>query len=203
MPIRGFTALLLAGFLAAAPATHADDPTPDTSNTPPDVDWLRFDEGIVAARESNKQIMVDVYTNWCHWCKKLDQYTYSDRQVREVLARSYVSVKLKGDSDRRLKVKGQPAVEDGKTLLQFVPTDTAGITERDLSRTKLQVRGYPTILFLSPDGKVITSFASYVEAEAFHNLLNFIKDDLYEVMTYKEYLQSLEKARELGQEEKS
>jgi uncharacterized protein YyaL (SSP411 family) len=171
---------------------------------PPEVKWHKFDDAIVAAQADGKHIMVDVYTDWCGWCKKLDKETYADLAVREVLAESYVSVKVKGDSGKRLKVEGR-ALSDGKqTRLQFVRTDEPITTERELTKSIWQATGnrggFPTIAFLTPDGRLLTGFGGFVDAAKFHNMINFIKDDLYEVMSYQDYLESLNRAEEAAKD---
>jgi thioredoxin-related protein len=172
-------------------ADDATDPAPLTS----EVTWHRFDDAIVAAKASGKHIMVDVYTDWCGWCKKLDKETYTDAAVLKVLSESYVSAKIKGDdAHRRLKVRSQPTQDEGRTLLQILPTDSPQISEKDFTRNQLRVTGFPTILFFAADGRMITKLSGFQKADAFANILNFIKDDLYEVMTYQDYLKSLEGA---------
>ena len=178
---------------AVTPA-WSDEPT--TPFIPAEVEWHSFDDGVEAAQTQGKHIMVDVYTDWCGWCKKLEKETYADYAVREVLSESYVSVKLKGDSGKKLKVKGQPSQYGSQTLLQFVATEEAGISEQGLTRGVLKITGYPTILFLSPDGRMITKLPGFHDAKSFVNIINYIKDDLYEVMTFDDYLKSLEQAKD-------
>lgn len=193
MTRRLLPALLLT--CALAPAAQAQ-PRDTVREAPPAVQWVNFEAGLKMASASGKHIMVDVYTDWCGYCKKLDAETYAEEGVRRILAESYVSVKLKGDSSRKLKVIGQALDDGGKTLLQFVPSDTGGTSEVALSRMALRVRGFPTIAFLAPDGRLITKWDGYINAERFTQMINFIKDDLYEVMTFNDYLESLDKAKE-------
>lgn len=187
--------ILAAGLLSLAlyGTIPAQSPAPEAT---PAVQWMEFDAALKTASASGKHIMVDVYTDWCGYCKKLDAETYSEEGVRKILADSYVSIKLKGDSSRKLKVSVQPLDSEGKTLLRFVVTDTASSSEASLSRGALRATGFPTIAFLAPDGRLITTRPGYINAEQFTHIINFIKDDLYEVMSFNEYLQSLEKARE-------
>lgn len=62
-----------------------------------EIEWENsLRKGEVRAQEENKPIMVDFYTDWCGWCKKLDEDTYSDPTVQE-LAANFVCVKVDGD----------------------------------------------------------------------------------------------------------
>lgn len=79
-----------------------------------EIEWVySLDEGLRIARQENKPIMVDFYTDWCGWCKKLDQDTYSNPEVQE-LAEEFVCVKVDGDSDRssvsRYGIRGYPTI---------------------------------------------------------------------------------------------
>lgn len=175
----------------------------DQSFVPPEINWKSFDVALEDARLAGKHIMVDVYTDWCGWCKRLDRETYTDFTVRKVLAESFISSKIKGDSPKRLNVTPQIVTEGGRKLLQFVSADAPTMSEKELTQRQLRVTGYPTIMFFSADGKLITSIASFLDADRFEKLLNFIKDDLYEVMSYPDYIESLRVAEEQASKTKS
>ena len=198
-----FAGIAVVCLLGTAPAV-AQGEGAGTREVPPEVQWHKFDDAIQAAQVTNKHIMVDVYTDWCGWCKKLDRETYASLEVRAVLAESYVSVKVKGDSGKRLKTQSHTVSEDGQTRLQFVRTDEPTLSEKQLTKSIWQATGsrggFPTIAFLTPDGQLLTGFSGYVDAAKFHNMINFIKDNLYEVMSYQDYLESLKKVEETAQE---
>ena len=46
------------------------------------VHWERnFDAAKKKARDARKPLLVDFEADWCVWCKRLDYYTYPDREV--------------------------------------------------------------------------------------------------------------------------
>ncbi len=66
-----------------------------------EIEWiLSYDKALTKAGETNKPIMIDFYTDWCGWCKKLDKNTYIDSAV---VAKSseFVSVKINAEKDRK------------------------------------------------------------------------------------------------------
>ena len=55
--------------------------------------WKSFDEGMAEAKKSNKKLLVDVYTDWCGWCKKMDASTYGNAEVAAYLNQQYYKFK--------------------------------------------------------------------------------------------------------------
>ena len=68
--------------------------------------WLAFDEGIRLAEKENKKILIDVYTDWCGWCKKMDSEVYADKEVRTVIDSSFVAIRLNAESSLRITFNG-------------------------------------------------------------------------------------------------
>ncbi|HEX7579690.1 MAG TPA: thioredoxin fold domain-containing protein, partial [Thermoanaerobaculia bacterium] len=81
---------------------------------------LSYDEALSKAYAEQKLVMVDLYTDWCGWCKKMDRETFSDPRVGQA-TRGMVPIRVnaeKGGQDvaRRYRVDGFPVVIflDGK-----------------------------------------------------------------------------------------
>lgn len=73
-----------------------------------------FDEALARARDEKRLLLVDVYTDWCGWCKKLDREVFSDGRVGAA-AKDLVAVKVnaeKGGEEiaRRYRVRGYPTI---------------------------------------------------------------------------------------------
>ena len=101
---------------------------------------LDLPQALDRARAGGQIVMVDVYTDWCGWCKKLDRETYADARVRTAL-REFVPIKVDAE-------KGGRAVAE-----------------------KYGVRGFPTILFVGADGRIIRKVQGYVDADEMLRIL--------------------------------
>jgi thiol:disulfide interchange protein DsbD len=69
---------------------------------------------LARAGGEKKLVMVDFYTDWCQWCKRMDQKTFADGNVQKALQR-VVSVKLNAEKDgrsaaARYSVAGYPTI---------------------------------------------------------------------------------------------
>jgi thioredoxin-related protein len=56
------------------------------------------DEALKAAKSQGKPVMIDFYTDWCSWCKKLDSDTYSDPKVSAASA-NFICVKINAEKE--------------------------------------------------------------------------------------------------------
>ena len=95
-----------------------------------------------AAVKQKKAVMIDFYTDWCVWCKVLDRSTYKNGDVGAYADEHFISIKINAE-------------KEGKDLAK-----------------KYEVRGYPTILFLSGDGKVLNTVVGYEDTDAFMRSMN-------------------------------
>jgi len=130
---------------------------------------VRLDEGFSLAKQTNRKLLIDVYTDWCSWCKKMDKEVYTDPRVQEVLQARFVPVKLDAESSRELTL-------NNRTLSESRLAQEMGVT------------GYPTTVFFDSNVQFITKVAGYVESAQFARILRFIGEDHYRSKTFEEFL---------------
>lgn len=133
---------------------------------------LSFNDALTKAKEENKKVIVDVYTDWCGWCKKMDAEAYSNSDVKKIIEESFIFVKLNAEGTNTLTYNGKK------------------YTEQDLAAL-FEVSGYPTTVFLEPDGKQIEynydtskmkSVPGYFKTDEFKKILLYFKEDRYKDM---------------------
>lgn len=137
-----------------------------------DIKWYKYNEGIAEAKASGKKILLDIYTDWCKWCKKLDVEVYENPNVAAYLKKHYVLIKVNGEGSGRLKYNNNDISE----------TQLAG---------NMGVTGYPTMFFLDSNGQPIEKLASFVPADKFMPIIKFFGEDHYKKVNweafYKDY----------------
>lgn len=70
--------------------------------------WMSMDD-LARKKESGSKIyLIDIYTEWCGWCKVMDNKTFSDPRVQEILRADFHLVKF--DAERK-----DPILFNGKT----------------------------------------------------------------------------------------
>jgi thioredoxin-related protein len=119
--------------------------------------WRGWDAGLAEAGRTNRPVLVDVYTDWCGWCKRMDKDVYARADVQAYLARRFVVVKLNAEGSEAVSFQGK------------------AYTSRTLA-ARFGVTGYPTTIFLSGKGAHLGNVPGYIPAEKFLLLLRFIGD---------------------------
>ena len=72
-----------------------------------------YQEAVSKAKAEKKIVMVDLYTDWCGWCKRLDRDVYADSAVAAKLSSGFVSVKLNPEKSKEAATTAGAAVTDG------------------------------------------------------------------------------------------
>lgn len=85
------------------------------------------------AKEEGKIVFVDVYTDWCGYCHKLDKEVYTDQNVVDYFNAKFINVKFDAETDFGRQKAYQYAID-----------------------------GYPTLLFLTTEEKVFEEIGGFV-----------------------------------------
>lgn len=112
------------------------------------VDWMYDEvEALARAKAENKHLIIDFYADWCTACVELDKYTFSDPEVRKVLAEKFVMLKVDGteDTDEVIALQDKYGLV-GMPLLAFVSPDGKQLDD-------------PKVLGFLPPAKFLTELA--------------------------------------------
>ena len=137
--------------------------------------WLNFNQGLALAEKQDKAILIDFYTSWCHWCKVMDEKTFKNKAVADVLQRRFITIRINAESSNESVVyKGQ------------------NFSNVELTRA-FEVTGFPSLAFLDSKGDPITIIPGYVPAEEFIHILNYIDKGCYkQQMPFEEFKKKLD-----------
>ncbi len=69
------------------------------------IEWLDFETAIERNKKDKKFIFIDVYTNWCGWCKKMDATTFVNPEVVNYMNTHFYAVKMDAESKTPIAYK--------------------------------------------------------------------------------------------------
>ncbi len=125
--------------------------------------WMGFNDGYALAKKKNKYVLVDVYTDWCGWCKRMDRDTYEKTEIMDLLNKDFVVVKFNPEIPNVIyKFEGKEY--NGQQLAAVI--------------SKNQLTGYPTTIFMNPKNKKSNVVSGYYNADNFKGLLQSVVADL-------------------------
>lgn len=114
-----------------------------------EITWYSFEEVIDKVETTPKMILIDVYTDWCGWCKKMDKETFTDEEVIAYVNENFYAVKLNA--------------EDSKKKFEFRGRE---YSEEDMARA-MRVQSYPNFVIMDAAMENITQLPGYREAKPF------------------------------------
>ncbi|MEB2786407.1 thioredoxin family protein [Algoriphagus persicinus] len=121
--------------------------------------WLKFEEAVAATEANPKMLLVDVYTDWCGWCKKMDKETFTDPDVIKYINEKFYAVKMNAEDDKR--------------KFDFKGKD---YTEAKMAAA-MRVQSYPNFVIIDPTLKNITQLPGYRQPAEFLDGLAQIVDN--------------------------
>jgi thioredoxin-related protein len=142
------------------------------------VNWLTFEEAIALNKNTPKPILIDVYTDWCGWCKKMDSDTYSNKIIAKIINDNFYAVKLDGEGKKDIIYKKQTFTfqENGKKGYHEL---AGALLNGNLS--------YPATVFMNKEEELIQNVPGYHQKEEFEILLTFFTNENYKTYKWKDF----------------
>jgi len=145
------------------------------------INWMTFEEAVKLNETAPKKIFVDVFTDWCGWCKRMDQTTFINKDVVEYINENYYAVKFNAESNDTIMFGGYTYINEG------------GMNGRkgthQLAANMLQGRlSYPSYVFMNEKNQLLTVAPGYMEAKDLLPILKYISTDAYMRQTFKDYI---------------
>lgn len=138
--------------------------------------WLSFEQAVELQKKEPRKILIDVYTDWCGWCKKMDKYTYTDQSVINNLNTKYYLVKFNAEQKEDIQFKDK--------TFKFKTEYKAHELAVSLLNGQMS---YPSTVFLDEDMNMLTNVPGYLTPKEINPILVYFGDNIYKTKNWKEY----------------
>ena len=148
--------------------------------------WYSIEEAVELNNHTRKKkkFFVDVFTDWCGWCKKMDANTFTDPVIAAYMTEHFWPVKLDAETKDTITINGQVYVN---------PRPDARRSSHQLAIAILNRRmSYPSFAFLDENVKLITVLPGYNPPEKLEPVLHFIAEEAYKEESFQDFLQTFQ-----------
>lgn len=143
-----------------------------------EVNWISFEEAVEKSKTEKRKIFIDVYTDWCGWCKVMDKKTFSEPAIASYLNEYYYAVKLNAEQTEDIQFR--------EHTFKYVPNGRRGYHELAVSLLQGKL-SYPTVVFMDENFNFIQALPGYRKPEEFHRILTFFGQNQFREMKWDEY----------------
>ena len=143
------------------------------------VEWYTIEEVQVKMKEEPRKVYIDMYTDWCGWCKVMDKKTFTNQQVANYLNNNFYAVKFDAEGKESVNFRDQ--------TFNFVAQGSRGYHELAAALMGGKM-SYPTSVFLDENLNVISPLPGYYPPEKLEPILDFIGNNHYKTTNYEQFL---------------
>lgn len=149
------------------------------------IEWMSWDEAVKKMENEPRKIMVDVYTDWCGWCKRMDATTMQDPRIIKALNEKFYAVKMNGEHKKDIVFRGR--------TYKFIPSGNKGYHElpAELMNGKMS---YPTLVFLDEAYGIIQPIPGFQDVETLLPILSFFGTNSYKNTDWAIFLENFKKS---------
>ena len=181
--------LVMAISAAFAPRAFAQDqpatPATTENSNKTVVKWMTWEQAVEANKTQKKKIFVDVFTDWCGWCKVMDKNTFPDPEVAKILNDDFYAVKFNAEQTADV-------VFNNVTFKYVDGGGGRGVHQLAAALLNNQL-SYPNFVFLDEEFKIIPVFPGYQslpgyrKPQEFHIFLTYVSDEIYKKMGIEDF----------------
>ena len=140
--------------------------TPSSAQEVKSVNWLTFEQLEDSLAIRPKKVVIDFYTDWCTYCRKMDKVVFTKPEVIDLINEEYYAVRFDAETDAQVVFSGQTLVND-----------QIGKSRRPLHQMAqlLALRNgqfvAPTLVVLDEEFKVTARYFQYMNSKRLMNAL--------------------------------
>lgn len=140
------------------------------------IQWLKIDDASIKIKEQSKPVLIDLYTDWCYWCKVMDKKTYTNSKVIAYINEHFYSVKLNAETKDNITWKD-------KTYLY-----NSNYKINDFSLFVTYGRAsFPTTVIIADNESAPIPIAGYLQPKELEPILKYFGEGAYKTMNFPQF----------------
>ena len=172
--IKFIVLFLVAGFISSSFLFYYDK---DAENEK--IKWVSFLEAAELNKKEKKKIFIDVYTDWCGWCKVMDKNTFTNSVIAKYMNQHFYAVKLNAEMKDTIVFNGTSFVNPNPKQMRSTHQLAASLLNNKLS--------YPTTVYLDENFSLLSQVPGYLKPEQMEPILKYFGDNAYPNTKWEDY----------------
>lgn len=149
------------------------------------VNWLTIKEAQEKNKTAPKPFLVDIYTDWCGWCKHMMKTTYSNPGLAAYINQHFYPVKFDAETKDTIVYNGQT----------YLPTSTAPKTPHQLAIKFIGSNlSYPSTVFVTNNYEFNLLSQGFMDDKKIEPLLIFTVENVFRTTGYEDFSERFNKA---------
>ncbi len=145
------------------------------------VNWVSFEEAIKLNKNNPRLMLIDVYTDWCGWCKKMDKTTYENDFIVNYINKNFYAVKLDGE--------GKNDIVYNDYTFKFKSQGRRGYHELAASLLNGKL-SYPTTVFLNDKMQLLDRVPGYLDTKLMEQIVTYFATKKYQTVKWDDYIKN-------------
>jgi thioredoxin-related protein len=142
------------------------------------VKWMTFKEAQEKNKQFQKPFIIDIYTDWCGWCKHMMKTTYSNEAIAGYINNNFYPVKFNAEGKDTIEYNGKI----------YKPTSPEPRTAHELAIKFLGTRlSYPSTMFITNNFEYNLLIPGYIEDKKIEPMLVFMVENAWRTTQFEEF----------------
>ena len=151
-----------------------------------EVEWNTWEEATEKSKIEQRKFFVDIYTDFCTWCKKMDDTTFKDPNVIRYLNENFYPVKLNAQQEEDILFDGQ--------TYKFINKGVHSYHELAFQIMNGKMK-YPTIAFVDESYEIIQSIPGFRTPFELELFLTYFGEDNHEIKPWHRFKSEQEQVK--------
>ena len=140
------------------------------------IEWLKLDEVTSKIKLQSKPVLIDLYTDWCYWCKVMDKKTYSNSKVIDYINEHFYSARINAETKYALNWKSKTYMYNNRYQInEFALFVTYGRAS------------FPSTIIIADDDSAPIPIAGFMEPKEIEGILKYYGEGAYKTMNFPEF----------------
>jgi len=143
------------------------------------IKWVTFQEAVELNKKEKKKIFIDVYTDWCGWCKVMDKNTFSHPVIAKYMNEKFYSVKMNAEMKDTIVFNGATFVNPNPKQMRSTHQLAASLLSNKLS--------YPTTVYLDENFSLLTQVPGYLQPAQMEPMAKYFGENSYFIAKWEDF----------------